>query len=107
MSNRVKPKSNAALAAAVSTLALSLGISPASASEPPVPSGNPGEMIGPNQTTSTQQKSEQFKSEQFKSGQFKSGQFKSGQFKSQQFKSEQLKSQQLKSEQLKSSQPQN
>ena len=85
MSNRVKSKSKRTLAAAVSTLAMSLGISPASASAP----GDPGDITGPNQSTSAQQKSEQFKSEQFKSNQFKSQQYKSEQLKSEQMKSSQ------------------
>ena len=95
MSNRVKSKSKPALAAAVSTLAMSLGISPANASAP----GDPGDITGPNQSMSAQQKSEQFKSNQFKSQQYKSEQLKSEQLKSQQLKSEQLKSEQMKSSQ--------
>src|SRR5690348_14259633 len=72
MPNRMKSKSKPALAAAVSTLAMSLGISPVCASA----------QGSPDQTTSTQQKSEQIKAEQFKANQYKSQQYKSEQLKS-------------------------
>lgn len=101
MSNRVKSTATRGLTAAVSTLALSLGISPASASGqsyPVPPAGTAGEVAGPNQAASNQQKMEQFKSNQYKSQQFKSQQWKSEQLKSEQLKSEQLKSEQQKTQ---------
>ncbi|MES2097659.1 MAG: hypothetical protein V4459_12950 [Pseudomonadota bacterium] len=86
-----------AIAAAVSMLGLSLGVSGAHAQKaPPVPAGNPqGVLIGLNQPgaqTSDQIKSEQLKSQQLKSSQIKSDQIKSDQYKSSQFKSDQYKS---------------
>jgi hypothetical protein len=99
-----------AIAAAISMLSLSLGVSGADAQKypatpPPAPTGNPqGVLIGLDQPGSDQIKSEQWKSDQLKSQQFKSDQLKSQQFKSDQLKSQQWKSDQLKSQQFKSNQ---
>ena len=86
-----------AIAAAVSMLSLSLGVSGADAQKypatpPPAPSGNPqGVLIGLDQPGSDQVKSQQWKSNQLKSQQWKSDQLKSEQLKSQQLKSEAYK----------------
>lgn len=91
-----------AIAAAVSMLSLSLGVSGADAQKypatpPPAPSGNPqGVLIGLDQSGSDQVKSQQWKSNQLKSQQWKSDQLKSEQLKSQQLKSQQLKSEAYK-----------
>ncbi|MDB5679633.1 hypothetical protein [Sphingomonas bacterium] len=78
-----------ALAAAVSMLGLSLGISAAEAqTQPTAPTASPqGVLIGLGQPGSNQVKSEQLKSQQYKSDQLKSEQLKSQQLKSTQFKS--------------------
>jgi len=92
-----------AIAAAISMLSLSLGVSGADAQKypatpPPAPAGNPqGVLIGLDQPGSDQIKSQQWKSDQLKSQQWKSDQLKSQQWKSDQLKSDQLKSNQLKS----------
>jgi len=87
-------KKAATLAAAISMLGLSLGVSgPADAQYGPVagPQGTQGVLIGLNQPSSGQYKSEQWKSQQLKSEQLKSEQLKSQQWKSQQYKSNQVK----------------
>src|SRR3569623_2766307 len=93
-----------AIAAAISMLSLSLGVSGADAQKypatpPPAPTGSPqGVLLG-----LAQPGSDQIKSQQWQSDQLKSQQWKSDQLKSQQWKSDQLKSAQLKSNQLKRS----
>ena len=87
-------KTPAAVAAALSMLGLSLGISgPASAQiTPGAPTpGTQGVLIGLNQPGSSQIKSEQLKSEQLKSAQIKSDQLKSQQWKSSAYKSQAYK----------------
>jgi len=88
-------KKAATLAAAISMLGLSLGVSgPADAQYAPVgpgPQGTQGVLIGLNQPSSGQYKSEQWKSEQLKSEQLKSQQYKSQQYKSQQLKMQSIR----------------
>ena len=85
-----------AIAAAVSMLGLSLGVTGAQAQKQPHPAtmrpqANPqGVLIGLDQPAS-----QQFKSSQYKSGQYKSSQLKSQQLKSSQYKSSQFKDQQF------------
>ena len=112
MPRRVKPIARPGIAAVVSTLALSLGVSSTGADAQGYPGAQPGTngvLIGLDQPASVQDKtgpltSQQYKSQQYKAEQLTSEQLKSEQLKSEQLKSEQLKSQQLKSEQLKSQQ---
>ena len=97
-----KKTNRPAIAAAVSMLSLSLGVSGAEAQTQPggAPQSNPqGVLIGLNKPGASDQiKGEQYKSQQWKSDQLKSQQYKSDQLKSQQWKSDQLKSSQYKAQ---------
>jgi len=101
MADLGKKSTRPALAAAVSMLGLSLGVSGAEAqTQPGMPSGpaaNPqGVLIGLGQPGSSQIKSEQWKADQIKSQQWKSDQWKADQIKSEQWKSSQIKSEAYK-----------